>query len=85
MSLQRPLGLAGVWGALVRAWLDGLLPEDAHLRCAGRVKLVVTEVSRSTHSPAVGSTTSEVLSREPPQMVPYNTPQPMVGTVWAAI
>ena len=41
---QRPLGLAGVWGGLVRAWLDELLPDDAHVQCSGRVKLVVTEV-----------------------------------------
>jgi hypothetical protein len=40
---ERPLGLAGVWGGLVRAWLDELLPDDAHERCSGRVKLVVTE------------------------------------------
>ena len=41
---ERPLGLAGVWGGLVRAWLDALLPDDAHVQCSGRVKLVVTEV-----------------------------------------
>ena len=45
---ERPLGLAGVWGGLVRAWLDALLPDDAHVRCSGRVKLVVTEVRRSS-------------------------------------
>ena len=43
---ERPLGLAGVWGGLVRAWLDALLPDDAHVQCSGRVKLVVTEVRR---------------------------------------
>ena len=35
---ERPLGLAGVWGGLVRTWLDVLLPADAHVRCSGRVK-----------------------------------------------
>ena len=41
---ERPLGLVGVWGGLVRAWLDALLPADAHVRCSGRVKVVVTQV-----------------------------------------
>lgn len=41
---ERPGGLAGIWGSLIRAWLEELLPEDAAERCAGRVRLVVTEV-----------------------------------------
>lgn len=40
---QRPLGVVGVWGGLIRRWLDDLLPEDAHLLCA-RVRLVATEL-----------------------------------------
>ena len=40
---SRPAGLAGIWGGLVRDWLDELVPPDADERCAGRVKLVVTE------------------------------------------
>jgi len=40
----RPLGLLGLWGDLVRAWLDRLLPEDAGERCSGRVALVVTRL-----------------------------------------
>ena len=49
LSLQRgifdrPAGLAGVWGGVVRDWLDELLPRDAAARCAGRLKLVVTAV-----------------------------------------
>lgn len=39
-----PGGLVGIWGPLVRQWLEELLPEDAGRRCTGRVKLVVTEV-----------------------------------------
>jgi hypothetical protein len=40
----RPAGLAGIWGEIIRAWLDELLPENAQELCAdGRVKLVVTE------------------------------------------
>ena len=34
---NRPGGLAGIWGSLVREWLDELLPEDAAERCNGRV------------------------------------------------
>lgn len=30
---QRPLGLMGVWGGIVREWLDILLPDDAADRC----------------------------------------------------
>ena len=41
---DRPAGLAGVWGGVVRDWLDELLPHDAAARCAGRLKLVVTAV-----------------------------------------
>lgn len=41
---ERPGGLVGIWGGLVRQWLDELLPEDAAERCNGRVKLVVTEL-----------------------------------------
>lgn len=41
---DRRLGLAGVWGDVVRDWLHALLPADAAARCAGRLKLVVTEV-----------------------------------------
>lgn len=51
---ERPLGLAGVWGGLVRTWLDVLLPADAHTRCSGRVKLVVTEVSALVYDKAIG-------------------------------
>lgn len=43
------LGLAGLWGDMVREWLYDLLPEDAHERCRS-VRLVVT--SRSEASPA---------------------------------
>ncbi|KAL4430951.1 hypothetical protein ABPG75_006207 [Micractinium tetrahymenae] len=41
---ERPGGLAGIWGNLIREWLDELLPEDAAELCRGRVRLVVTEV-----------------------------------------
>lgn len=41
---QRPLGLAGVWGGLVRRWLCELLPHDAHARCDGRVHISLLEI-----------------------------------------
>ena len=42
---DRPLGLAGVWGGVVRRWLHDLLPVDAADVCGGgRLKLVVTDV-----------------------------------------
>lgn len=42
----RPLGLAGVWGAMVEDWLDELLPDDADVICRDRVHLLVGAVSR---------------------------------------
>ena len=42
---NRPGGLAGIWGGIVREWLDSLLPPDADERCEGRVKLIVTSAA----------------------------------------
>lgn len=39
---ERPLGLLGVWGGIVREWLQTLLPDNAADRCSGRVRVVVT-------------------------------------------
>ncbi|KAG8458343.1 hypothetical protein KFE25_005190 [Diacronema lutheri] len=41
---ERPLGLASVWGGLVREWLNRLLPHDAHARCDGRLHVSLLEV-----------------------------------------
>ena len=41
---DRPAGLAGVWGALIKSWLESLLTEDAAARCSGRVSLVTLVV-----------------------------------------
>lgn len=30
---DRPLGVVGVWGGLIRNWLDELLPDNAHKMC----------------------------------------------------
>lgn len=43
---NRPGGLQGVWGAILRQWLDDLLPENAHERCQGRVKIIATRMPR---------------------------------------
>ncbi|GMH37657.1 hypothetical protein BSKO_05530 [Bryopsis sp. KO-2023] len=39
---ERPLGLMGVWGDIIRVWLDELLPENAADLCRDRVEVVVT-------------------------------------------
>ena len=41
---NRRLGLAGIWGGLVRQWLDILLPSNAAEVCNDRLKLVITRV-----------------------------------------
>lgn len=40
----RRFGLAGIWGDLVRQWLDDLLPSNAAELCQGKLKLVVTQI-----------------------------------------
>jgi hypothetical protein len=42
---ERPLALVGVWGRLLREWLEELLPEDAHERCESWIKVSVLEVN----------------------------------------
>lgn len=42
-------GLFGIWGGLVRTWLDEILPADAHEQCSGRVNVLV----REPFSPAI--------------------------------
>jgi hypothetical protein len=37
---ERPLGLAGIWGPLVRSWLHTCLPPDAAERCGSRVSAI---------------------------------------------
>ena len=45
-ALQRGAwGLYGIWGGVIRQWLDELLPEDAAQRCDGRVELLVTTLN----------------------------------------
>jgi hypothetical protein len=49
LSLQhriwdRPLGLVGVWGSIIEAWLHELLPADAAARCSGGMGVVVTQL-----------------------------------------
>ncbi|KAL4452178.1 hypothetical protein ABPG75_007840 [Micractinium tetrahymenae] len=39
---DRLLGVLGMWGSIARRCLEEMLPEDAHERCTGRVRLRVT-------------------------------------------
>ncbi|CAD7702017.1 unnamed protein product [Ostreobium quekettii] len=41
---ERPLGLMGVWGQIVREWLEELLPENAGELCRDRVEVLVTKL-----------------------------------------
>eukprot|EP00891_Asterochloris_glomerata_P007605 jgi/Astpho2/7605/Aster-x0325 len=41
---DRKLGLAGIWGKLVREWLDDILPCNAAEICRTRLRLVVTQL-----------------------------------------
>ena len=38
-----PWALQGVWGGIIRQWLDDLLPEDAAERCSSRVHILTKE------------------------------------------
>jgi predicted acylesterase/phospholipase RssA len=62
--LLRPCALVGRWGALVRAWLDELLPDDAHARAeAARVGVAVTRVRFDAYAlPFVPSLATETLT-----------------------
>mmetsp|Transcript_44258 Transcript_44258/g.120581 ORF Transcript_44258/g.120581 Transcript_44258/m.120581 type:complete len:259 (+) Transcript_44258:251-1027(+) len=42
---ENPLGLRGVWGDLLRTWLDDLLPPDAHKLCDQRCHILVSSLS----------------------------------------
>lgn len=43
-AYSRPLGLLGVWGFIIRDWLDELLPDDAAERCSGVTSIFVTQL-----------------------------------------
>jgi len=34
----------GLFGPLIKQWLEILLPKDAHMRCSGRVRLLLTQM-----------------------------------------
>ena len=46
-------GLYGIWGGVIRQWLDELLPEDAAQRCDGRVELLVTALKPGRPAPSL--------------------------------
>jgi len=41
-EVNNKFGLAGIWGEMVREWLDALLPDDAHERSSSKCELLVT-------------------------------------------
>jgi hypothetical protein len=43
---NRPGGLQGIWGKILREWLEDLLPENAHEICTDRVKIIATRMPR---------------------------------------
>eukprot|EP00467_Chlorarachnion_reptans_P015830 CAMPEP_0114495924 /NCGR_PEP_ID=MMETSP0109-20121206/5490_1 /TAXON_ID=29199 /ORGANISM="Chlorarachnion reptans, Strain CCCM449" /LENGTH=377 /DNA_ID=CAMNT_0001673151 /DNA_START=338 /DNA_END=1472 /DNA_ORIENTATION=+ len=49
----------GLFGPLIKQWLENLLPDDAHERCSGRVRLLLTSVPNFKQQYV-----SEFLSRE---------------------
>lgn len=40
---NRKLGVIGIWGKLIRGWLDDLLPDDAHLMVSGRLHVIIAK------------------------------------------
>lgn len=38
---ERKLGLCGIWGSIVRQWLDEVLPVDAAEVCSGKVHIAI--------------------------------------------
>ena len=59
-------GLYGIWGGVIRQWLDELLPEDAAQRCDGRVELLVTALHPGRPAPSL----------ELPDPHPHPSPSP---------
>jgi len=45
---DRKMGLAGVWGPIVRSWLEEILPSDAAQRCHSRVSRLAVYCSCSS-------------------------------------
>ena len=38
---NRKLGLLGIWGGLIRKWLDELVPDNAHELLHGRLRVII--------------------------------------------
>lgn len=38
---NRKFGLLGIWGGLIREWLDRLLPDNAHELCSQRLHVII--------------------------------------------
>eukprot|EP01023_Acetabularia_acetabulum_P045379 TRINITY_DN4597_c0_g1_i1.p1 TRINITY_DN4597_c0_g1~~TRINITY_DN4597_c0_g1_i1.p1 ORF type:complete len:302 (+),score=26.67 TRINITY_DN4597_c0_g1_i1:91-996(+) len=41
---DRPLGVIGIWGPIIREWLYQLLPEDAVTSCRDRIEIILLEI-----------------------------------------
>ena len=40
---NRKFGLIGIWGGLIRSWLDTLLPDNAHELVSDRVHVIIAK------------------------------------------
>jgi predicted acylesterase/phospholipase RssA len=40
---NRKFGLIGIWGGLIRGWLDKLLPDNAHKLVSGRLHVIIAK------------------------------------------
>ena len=84
---ERPLGLAGKWGGLVREWLDAVLPADAHERCRGKVHILVSTVEPALWPPLRRTRVTDFASRSDLidcAMASVHIPPFMDGAVFAS-
>jgi hypothetical protein len=42
--IYKPTGLVGVWGPIVREWLEGILPKDISLKSTENLFIAATPV-----------------------------------------
>ena len=61
---DRPEGLAGIWGNMIRRWLQELLPENAAELCNARVYISVTHIQPSLFEPMKRNQISTFQSKE---------------------
>ena len=61
---DRPEGLAGIWGNMIKRWLQELLPENAAELCNARVYISVTHIQPSLFEPMKRNQISTFQSKE---------------------